>query len=71
MGLISVCQPEPELRRVTMLGWQHHCWVTLNNRQTSWVAAAVLLDHWYLSKQRIFLSCDVVKGVGYYHGIFM
>ena len=39
--------------------------------KNSRVAAAVLLDYWFVCKQRIFLSCDVVKGVGYYHGIFM
>ena len=31
----------------------------------------MLLDRWFVCKQRIFLSCDVLKGVGYYHEIFM
>ena len=30
----------------------------------------MLLDRWFVCKQRIFLSCDVVKVQGYYHGIF-
>ena len=48
-----------------------YCWLTLNNFKNSRVAAAVLLDRWFVYKQTIFLSGDVVKGVGYYHGIFM
>ena len=129
MGLKSVCQPEPGLRRVTplalatrLLGNSHHSrapknifsmqivffifyrksktnyiilprspeilsiplcvifgqvWLPsslenpLTNPKNSRVAAAVLLDRWFVCKQRIFLSCDVVKVVGYYHEIFM
>ena len=67
MGLKSVRQPEPGLRRVT----GYDCWVTLTNPKNSRVAAAVLLDRLFVCKHRIFLSCDVVKVVGYYHGIFM
>ena len=31
----------------------------------------MLLDRWFVSKQRIFLSCDVEKVVDYYRGIFI
>ena len=30
----------------------------------------MLLDRWFVCKE-IFLSCDVVEGVGYDHGIFL
>ena len=70
MGLKSVRQPEPGLCWVTPLALAHDCWVTINNPKNM-VAAAVLLDRWFVCKQRIFLLGDVVKVVGYYHGIFM
>ena len=72
MGLKSVRHPEPGLRRVTPLALATRL---LGNSQynpkNSRVAAAVLLNHWFVCKQRIFVSCDVVKGVGYYQEIFM
>ena len=55
MGLKSVCQPEPGLRWVTLKRWQHDCWVTLSKPKNSRVAAAVLLDRWFVCMQRIFL----------------
>ena len=70
-GVKSVRQPEPGLRRVTPLALATRLLGNSQYPKNSRVAVAVLLDRWFVCKQRIFLSCDVVKGVGYYRGIFM
>ena len=54
-SLVDEVNISPPTRTRVMLGWRHDCWATLNNPQNSMVAAVVLLDRWFVCKQRIFL----------------
>ena len=70
LWLKSVGQRERGLRMVTPLALATRLLCTSQQSQNSRVAAAVLLDRWFVCKLRIFLSCDVVKGVGSYLEFF-